>query len=100
MRECHIAEKVQTLRESTNLNLPRMEPEPTLLPEPLFDERDEKRKIFRIFMENHGVIRISEIMPDTEPVFDKMIKCIQIDIREQLARQIADRDSAGLKSVL
>jgi len=41
-------------------------------------------------MDNNCVIRISDVVADLQALFDKMIECVEINIRKQLACQIAD----------
>ncbi len=41
-------------------------------------------------MHQHEIIRIAQVVPDFQVMFDKLIQLIQIDVGEKLAAQIAD----------
>jgi len=62
-----------------------------LLYNPLFDLPPPLPKLFFIPAEQEKIIHIPDITLAPEFMFHKMIQRIQIDIRPELARQIADR---------
>lgn len=80
--EHDVTEKINALRERSNLNLVRMKLESPLAPKPLFDERQQPPQLGRVVRENECIVRISQIVLHSKLILDKVVECIQIHIRE------------------
>lgn len=62
VRECDVSEEVDTPRKFPYRELPRMEFEPTLAPEPRTDRDEERRECVRIIVEDDDIIRIPNVV--------------------------------------
>lgn len=77
-----VTKEVDPLGKRTDLDLMGMENEPTFAPEPLFDEWQEPSELSRVVSKNNRVICVAYVVPYSQFVLDKMVKCVHVDIRK------------------
>ena len=80
VRKGNVAEEVNALGKLTKLNLLWMQHQPSLIPQPLLDERQEPSKLGRVVRKNNRIVGVADVVLHPELVLDKMVECIQIHI--------------------
>ena len=82
MRKRDVAKKVDTLIELADRSLVWVECEPSFAPEPLFNEGQKPSKLGWVVGENDSVVGVAYVVLHSKLVFDKVIECVQINIRK------------------
>jgi hypothetical protein len=89
-----VAEEVRALRAAGDARLGWMQAQPPPRQEGL-DLDAPSRQLGAIVMEQREVVNITDIPPTAQPLLDEMIQRVEIDVREELARQITDGQAAA-----
>lgn len=84
MREYHVTEEVDSLREFSQDDLPGMDGKPPVSPEPLHHRWKQRTEDGGVVVEDKNVVGVPEIVPETESFFAIVVESVQICIGEQL----------------
>ena len=93
----NIAQKIDTLDELSNLNFFRMQHKSEMVGEKTINQWYELFQTLTIRIENNEVVGVTSIVVNVRRLFHELIKFIEVHIRKELGREVADGETLAIE---
>ncbi len=85
-----VTKEIYSLPKLSYFNFARVQLQPTVHKQPRTNPRQQLHKLLTIIRKNYRVVGVTDIIATAKILFDEVIECIHVDVREELAGQAAN----------